>query len=67
MAEVRNSSWLVEHQIEADGQLAALGWGVLVHFDYETQKSKRIPDAYRRRISDFEAGDISSQSHDLHN
>jgi acyl-CoA thioester hydrolase len=66
VAEIGNSSWRVEHQIEADGQLAALGWGILVHFDYETQKSQRIPDAYRQRINAFEAGNILSQSQDFH-
>jgi acyl-CoA thioester hydrolase len=56
IAEMRNSSFLVEQRIEADGQLAALAKAVLVHYDYQDGKSVRIPGGFRSRVESFEAG-----------
>ncbi len=58
--EMRNSSFIIEHRIEADGQLAALAEGVVVHYDYQSAKSVRIPDEIRARVEAFEArGEVS--------
>lgn len=54
MAEMRNSSFLIEHRVDADGQLAALARGVVVHYDYQVGKSVHIPDEIRARIEAFE-------------
>lgn len=56
VVEMRNSSFLVEQRIEADGQLAALAEAVVVHYDYQAGKSVRIPDEIRTRVEAFEAG-----------
>jgi acyl-CoA thioester hydrolase len=53
--EMRNSSFIIEHRIEADGQLAALAEAVVVHYDYQAGRSVRIPDEIRARVEAFEA------------
>lgn len=55
VAEMRNSSILIDQHIEADGQLAATARAVVVHYDYQTGKSVRIPDEMRARVEAFEA------------
>ena len=57
VAEMRNSSILIDQHIEADGQLAATAKAVVVHYDYQTGKSARIPDEMRARVEGFEARD----------
>jgi acyl-CoA thioester hydrolase len=52
---MRNSSFLVEQRIEAEGQLAALAEGVVVYYDYEAEEGVRIPDDVRTRVEYFEA------------
>ena len=54
VAEMRNSSILIDQHIEADGQLAAAAKAVVVHYDYQTGKSLRIPDEMRARVEAFE-------------
>jgi acyl-CoA thioester hydrolase len=56
VAEMRNSSFIVEQRIEADGQLAALAQAVVVRYDYEAGKSVRIPDEFRALVDAFEIG-----------
>jgi acyl-CoA thioester hydrolase len=56
VAEMRNSSFLVEQRIEADGKLAALATAVLVRYDYQAGKSVRIAEDFRARVGSFEAG-----------
>jgi acyl-CoA thioester hydrolase len=56
VAEIRNSSFLIEQRIEADGQLAALAEAVVVCYDYQAGNSVRVPDEYRARVDAFEAG-----------
>lgn len=56
VAEMHNSSFLVEQRIEADGQLGALAEAVVVRYDYQAGKSVRIPDDFRARVESFEAG-----------
>ncbi len=53
--EMRNSSFIIEHRIEADGQLAALAEAVVVHYDYQAGRSMRIPDEIRARVEAFKA------------
>lgn len=65
VVEMANSSWVVEHRMEADGQLAALGKGVLVHYDYESGQSMRIPDLFRARIGSFEGKDYAQAAETL--
>ncbi|MEJ2559829.1 MAG: thioesterase family protein [Anaerolineae bacterium] len=55
VVEMRNSSFIIEHRIEADGQLAALAEAVVVHYDYHAGRSVRIPDEIRARVEAFEA------------
>lgn len=55
VVEMRNSSFLTRQHIEADGRLAAVAEAVLVHYNYQTEKSVRIPDEIRKRIGAFEA------------
>jgi acyl-CoA thioester hydrolase len=55
VVEMRNSSFIIEHRIEADGQLAALAEAVVVHYDYQAGRSVRIPDEIRARVEAFEA------------
>ena len=54
VVEIGNSSFHVEHRIEADGQLAALGKAVSVHYDYETGMSVPVPDRLRVRVEALE-------------
>ena len=54
VVEIGNSSFHVEHRIEADGQLAALGKAVSVHYDYETGMSVPVPDRLKVRVEAFE-------------
>jgi acyl-CoA thioester hydrolase len=56
VAEMRNSSFIVEQRIEADGQLAALAQAVVVRYDYQAGKSVRIPDEFRALVDAFETG-----------
>jgi len=55
-AEIRNSSFLIEQRIEADGQLAALATAVVVCYDYQAGKSVRVSDEFRTRVKAFEQG-----------
>ena len=60
VAEMRNSSILIDQHIEADGQLAATARAVVVRYDYQAGTSVRIPDEMRARIGAFEArGELS--------
>ena len=52
--EMRTSSFLIEQHIYADGQLAAVSEGVVVHYDYRAGSSTPIPDQVRARVQAFE-------------
>lgn len=54
ITEIRRSSLKLEHRLEADGELAAEGDGVLVHYDYAAQSSITISPEMRTRIEAFE-------------
>jgi acyl-CoA thioester hydrolase len=53
-----NKSLTVEHTIfdAANGKELATGSTVLVAYDYHTEKSIPLPDAWRQRIEAFESG-----------
>lgn len=54
IVEIKRSSLRLAHQVEADGELAAEGDGVMVHFDYAVQSSTPIPPEMRVKIEAFE-------------
>lgn len=56
VSEVRNSSFLVDAQIEekTTGRLVATSRAVLVHYDYAAGKATPIPAAWREAFSQFE-------------
>jgi acyl-CoA thioester hydrolase len=60
IVEMRNSSLITQQRIEVNGQLAALSRGVVVHYDYQTGQSARIPREIRTRVAAFEG--ISEES-----
>ncbi|MFN2362094.1 MAG: acyl-CoA thioesterase [Marinobacter sp.] len=49
---VGNSSFQVIQEAWQNGTVVARGVTVLIHFDYETQKSVPIPDAIRDRLAE---------------
>jgi acyl-CoA thioester hydrolase len=48
--ELGTSSIPVEHEIRADGSVAATAEGMLVAYDSEAEEPRPIPDAWRERI-----------------
>lgn len=54
IVEIKRSSLRLAHRVEADGELAAEGDGVLVHFDYVTQSSIPISPEMRAKLEAFE-------------
>jgi len=47
-----NSSMQVLQRAYQDGELGAEGLATMVHFDYQGQTSKKIPDSIRERLSE---------------
>ena len=64
VTEVRNSSFLMEHEIrnERTGQLVAEVHTVLVMYDYEGERSMPMSPLRRRQIERFEGRRLSSRS-----
>ncbi|SRR5579872_414265 len=64
VTEVRNSSFLMEHEIrnERTGQLVAEVHTVLVMYDYEGERSMPMSPLRRRQIERFEGRRLSSPS-----
>ena len=54
VASIGTTSCQLEHRVEVEGQLAALGRGVIVLYDYQANQSIPIPELYRLRICTFE-------------
>lgn len=56
VSEIRNSSFIMESVIrEKDSQrLVATSRAALVHYDYAEQRSKPLPEEWRKRLSEFE-------------
>jgi acyl-CoA thioester hydrolase len=55
VTEIKRSSIKLEHCIEADGELAADGYSILVHYDYANNRSLAIPPEMRAKMEAFEA------------
>ena len=56
VSEIKRSSFRLEHRIEANGELAAEGYGILVHFDYAANHSIPVPPDMRVKIAEYEKG-----------
>jgi acyl-CoA thioester hydrolase len=54
IVEIGRSSFKLEHRVEAEGELAAEGYGVIVHYDYSTGRSVPLSDELRAKIEAFE-------------
>jgi len=54
VSRIGKTSLRLDHRVEADGELAAEGYCVLVHFDYATQKSTPVTPEMVRKIEAFE-------------
>ncbi|MFN8454534.1 MAG: thioesterase family protein [Anaerolineae bacterium] len=54
IVEIGRSSFKLEHRVEADGELAAEGYGVIVHYDYAAGRSVPLSDELRAKIEAFE-------------
>jgi YbgC/YbaW family acyl-CoA thioester hydrolase len=52
--EVRNSAFVMEYRIERGGEATAEGSTSLVTFDYEARRPRRLPQAFRQALIDFE-------------
>ena len=52
--ELGRSSFKLQHRVEADGELAAEGYGVLVYYDYSAGCSVPLPEELRAKIEAFE-------------
>lgn len=50
---VGNSSVTLAQEILAEGELACSVGSVVVHFDYEAQKAKKIPDGVREKLLEY--------------
>ena len=53
--EMRKSAFVMEYRIERGGEATAEGSTSLVTFDYRRRRPKRLPEAFRKAMSDFEA------------
>jgi len=49
--DVRRSSFRVPFRMVVGEKLVAEGYGVLVGYDYDTQRAARLPDALRERLT----------------
>lgn len=56
VAEIRNSSFIVESQIneKETGRLVATSRAVIVHYDYTENRAKPVPPEWRKAIAEFE-------------
>ena len=50
ITDIKNSSFQIEQELWQELSLVARGNTVLVHFDYETQAKREIPQAVRDRL-----------------
>ena len=51
-SRVGTKSFELEHEIHADGRLAAEAKSVLVGYDYGRNESRAIPDRWKRRLNE---------------
>ncbi|MBN1219680.1 MAG: acyl-CoA thioesterase [Anaerolineae bacterium] len=57
--EIRRSSLKMEHRVEADGELVAEGYGIIVHYDYPAGCSVPILPELRAKIESYEQGRVN--------
>ncbi|MBY5993418.1 acyl-CoA thioesterase [Ferrimonas balearica] len=50
IARLGSSSFDVEQQVVQDGQVTARGKAVMVHFDYQSNRSAPIPESIRQQL-----------------
>ena len=50
VGEVRRSAFQMRFEMKVEDRLVADGYGWLVAFDYETQRSSRLPDSLREAL-----------------
>ncbi len=55
--ELKKSSLRIENRVEADGEVAAESYGVVVHYDYAAARSQPISPEMRVKIETFERGE----------
>lgn len=55
IVEIGRSSFKLEHRVEAEGELAAEGYGVVVHYNYSAGRSVPLSDELRAKIEAFES------------
>jgi acyl-CoA thioester hydrolase len=60
VAEIRNSRFILESQIEEQrsGRLLALARAVVVHYDYTANRAKPVPKEWREAISRLEQREL---------
>jgi acyl-CoA thioester hydrolase len=56
VVELKNSSLRIQNRVEADGEVAAESYGVVVHYDYAAARSRPISPEMRIKIETFEQG-----------
>jgi acyl-CoA thioester hydrolase len=60
VVELKNSSLRLENRVEADGEVAAISYGVVVHYDYVAARSRPISPEMRAKIETFERNEQAS-------
>jgi YbgC/YbaW family acyl-CoA thioester hydrolase len=53
--DLSRSSFRMEYQIERNGEITAEGQTVLVCFDYQKRKPRRLDSDFREKVLEFEA------------
>jgi YbgC/YbaW family acyl-CoA thioester hydrolase len=52
--KIKNTSFIMEYEIEKEGSTCATGNTVLVAYDYTEKKIKPVPNIFREKVSIFE-------------
>ena len=52
--KIKNTSFIMEYEIEKEGSTCARGNTVLVAYDYTEKKIKPVPNIFREKVSIFE-------------
>ncbi|SDH89125.1 acyl-CoA thioesterase [Alteribacillus bidgolensis] len=55
VSRIGNKSFEIDHEISSSRGVIARGKAVVVHFNFETQKSESIPHGIRQKLSAFES------------
>lgn len=62
VTEISRSSMKLEHRIEADGELAAEGYGILVHYDYAAGRSRVISPEMQAKIEAYHGSTFNNRA-----